>query len=76
VAGDHEVPVAVFPHLCVQLGRNLEPLQALSALALAEQDVARGIARKRPARAANLLVDLAQECAALTDDVDPDPSSL
>jgi hypothetical protein len=75
VARDHEEPVSVPPHVGVQAGRHLKSLQALGALALAQDDVALGIARKRPVRAANLLVDLPQERTALPDDVDFGPPS-
>ena len=70
MALDHEEPIARLPHLGVHGGRHLEALQALGALALAQQDVAPRIARKRSLRASNLLVDLAQERTALADDVD------
>ena len=73
VTCDDEEPLPVAPHVFVQRGRHLEPLQALGALTLAHEDVAPRVGRERAARAANLLVDLAQERAALADDLDLGP---
>jgi hypothetical protein len=67
---NHEEPLAVAAHLFIERDRHFEPLQALSALALAQEDVARRIARWRAVGTANLLVDLPQQCAAFADDVD------
>jgi hypothetical protein len=73
---DYEEPFPIVPDLCIEVRRHLEPLEAVGALALAQQDVARRIARQRAIRMANLLVDLPQQSAAFTDDVDRGPLPL